>query len=416
MRKSRDKRFNHKQTDGNTISVFVENIAKSTERQHLHEMFTRFGQVRGVYISNKIGPGRFVKFGFVRFGDWCTAKHAVHGTSLGGYNLLVKISRFQDGKGRPWMVRNSKRKIIKKWVPKKSGTEAKTVSPEGTEVVDKNKIVNGVIAEQNLQWWRRSCIAETNLPREIEVFGQFLTSQWQSITKVCSLGLYKFIITFDTAEEMEEILAKEDHLLSNCFCKMYPWDPYQHCESRRIWLEIIGVPPQCWCRDNFEKIAQIWGELVCLDTSTEKGENLMVGKMLIDTRHLKTIDETIYMYAESLGFKIRVKESHNFPILYGSRESTGRNRLIGNLESYQWESDNSEAHNYAAPTPSIVQDTFNAEDILEGVGERLDVNVDPFIDEPPIENCEHNCLYESAEEKLEEPEESHTRLGNVSYD
>ncbi|KAK9741836.1 hypothetical protein RND81_03G132200 [Saponaria officinalis] len=215
---------------------------------------------------------------------------------------------------------------------------------------------------------------------------------------------------------MEEILAKEDHLLSDYFCKMYSWNPYQHCESRRIWLEIIGVPPQCWCRDNFEKIAYIWGELVCLDTSTEKGENLMVGKMLIDTRHLKTIDETIYMYAESLGFKIRVKECHSFPILYGSRESTGRNRLIDNLESYEWESDNSEPRNSAAPTPSIVQDTFNAEDILEGVGERLDVNVDPFKDEPPIENCEHNCLYESAEEKLEELEESHTRLWNVSYD
>ncbi|KAK9715046.1 hypothetical protein RND81_06G139500 [Saponaria officinalis] len=80
---------------------------------------------------------------------------------------------------------------------------------------------------------------------------------------------------------MEDILSTSDQLFLQYFCKLYPWNPFQFCDSRRIWLEIIGVPPQCWCRETFEKTAQLWGDLVCLDTLILKMENLMVGKVLL---------------------------------------------------------------------------------------------------------------------------------------
>ncbi|KAK9750351.1 hypothetical protein RND81_02G190100 [Saponaria officinalis] len=221
--------------------------------------------------------------------------------------------------------------------PKKLASAGKTTGGPtidgSTEVVENKKIISGVINDNNLQWLKRSCIAESAAPRDFEDIKQMLLSQWHSITKVCFLGPYIFIICFESVELIEEAMSKIE-LFSKYFVNMFPWNSYQQCKIRRIWLEIIGIPLQCWCRDTFEKIAAIWGSMVCLDTTIEKRENLMVGKMLLDTESLETIDEVIFMHVESLGFKIRVKECGNSTIMIRNPNlSDGRNRA-GVLSSY----------------------------------------------------------------------------------
>jgi len=59
-------------------------------------------------------------------------------------------------------------------------------------------------------------------------------------------------------EQVEEALkSRED--LTLWFSEVKRSDKYECCETRRVWLEMIGVPPHGWRWENFNKIARVVG-------------------------------------------------------------------------------------------------------------------------------------------------------------
>lgn len=61
---------------------------------------------------------------------------------------------------------------------------------------------------------------------------------------------------------MVEIGAlEESHGLPKWFIDIREWDKYESCDTRRVWLEILGVPPIGWHKDNFTQIAEQWGRI-----------------------------------------------------------------------------------------------------------------------------------------------------------
>ena len=81
---------------------------------------------------------------------------------------------------------------------------------------------------------------------------------------------------------MEIALSIGKELLLEHFVEIR-WSEKEICETRRVWIECLGIPHHKWTIDNIRKIGEEWGSVVCLDSKTKMGESLCSTKILIDT-------------------------------------------------------------------------------------------------------------------------------------
>lgn len=123
------------------------------------------------------------------------------------------------------------------------------------------------------------------------------------------MGLYRFLLTFDKEEDLLEMLDHGDDWLSNWFVEVRRWRRDDICYSRRTWIELLGPPSHAWCRDNFRKIADQWGDLICLDTNTANNLSLACARLLIDTTAMRTIDNEIIFSVEDESLSVWTEES-----------------------------------------------------------------------------------------------------------
>ena len=89
---------------------------------------------------------------------------------------------------------------------------------------------------------------------------------------------------------------------------MKRWDKYEYCETRRVWLEIIGMPPHGWKWENLKKIANIWGKLICLAKPIIRTKSFESMKLFIITDILRTIHCDLILNIEDLGYRILIRE------------------------------------------------------------------------------------------------------------
>jgi len=87
------------------------------------------------------------------------------------------------------------------------------------------------------------------------------------------------------------------------------WGIEDQCESRRVWLDIIGVPPHGWTWENFKAIAEVWGQLICLGRPSSRIESFEVMKILIVTRVLRRIEDEIIIQIGYGGYRVVIMET-----------------------------------------------------------------------------------------------------------
>ena len=91
-------------------------------------------------------------------------------------------------------------------------------------------------------------------PRDLSALASAAISGYGECTKICSLSSCKFILTFPSIFQMEEALDNHAELDTR-FINVKKWHKYDCCETRRVRLEIFGVPPHGWIWENFKGIA-----------------------------------------------------------------------------------------------------------------------------------------------------------------
>ena len=136
----------------------------------------------------------------------------------------------------------------------------------------------------------------------------FIHSPWYGqCLKVCALSSDKFILTFDNVELMEEALRNHEEL-DVWFKDITKWSKYEACDSRKVWVEVFGVPPRGWCWENFQKISFIWGKLISLGKPILRTDSFESMKMLIATKFFGQIEEEILLQIEDAGYRVIVRE------------------------------------------------------------------------------------------------------------
>lgn len=300
------------------FSVFVQNIPEKLDQHGLKGIFRKAGIVKDVYIPTRRGKTTGRRYGFLRFGSLEEAAKSImlHNNSIvRGSRIRVSMARFEKGRRRV-QSRAPKGKHVNKRAPVRQEWRKKEITNGGGNNGGGNndnnqeeslQVVKGQINEELLERLHCSIVCTTDSPRDFGALASALIDGFGLFTKIWALSKHKFILTFPTIQQMEEVLSNPEEL-HQWFVNVKKWDEYEVCEIRRVWIEVLGVPPHGWHKENFKKIAELWGRMICLERAIDKTESFESMRILIDTGIFKTINGDFVLHMGNSGYRITVKE------------------------------------------------------------------------------------------------------------
>ena len=104
----------------------------------------------------------------------------------------------------------------------------------------------------------------------------------------CPANNFNFVLTFPTQDEMQ--VALNDHgEFDLSITDLRKWNQHDYYETKKVWLEIFGVPQHGWKCKNFKRIAELWGRLICLGKPITRTNSFESMKVFIVTTIFSTI-------------------------------------------------------------------------------------------------------------------------------
>ena len=301
------------------FTVFISNLPDKLDKYGLKGIFTKAGKVSDVYIPEGKSGGLRRRYGFVRFWNWHEAMRSIqrlNNTNIRGCKISVSIAKYAKGRISHQMkaTRKGLRQAMKRssqvWRKKHYATgEAQAKAPErisdGQEKVLMS--VKGQINEDFIPWLSRSSVCTSEEPRDLGSLSSAILSGYGQCTKICALSGFKFILTFQSQDEMEAALQTHEEL-DIWFSEFKRWDKYDCCTSRKVWIEVVGVPPHGWKWENFKAIAELWGYLICLGKPISRTDTFESMRLLIETDVLFFIEGDFILTIEDMGFRVIARE------------------------------------------------------------------------------------------------------------
>ncbi|XVF16603.1 hypothetical protein REPUB_Repub10bG0046100 [Reevesia pubescens] len=110
-------------------------------------------------------------------------------------------------------------------------------------------------------------------------------------------------------EELEDSFAFDNWnstWLSDWFSNLQPWSMDHNSYVRTTWLKYFGVPLHLWNHGSFRNLASLWGDFIAIDGNTLAMDDCSFAAVLITTKHLQKIDETIDMVCDDKVLFVRV--------------------------------------------------------------------------------------------------------------
>ena len=120
---------------------------------------------------------------------------------------------------------NSQQRTREVW-RKKSTKGFKVLSNQMEQ--DPTRIMKGEVNGTFMEWLSRSLICVSNEPRDLEMLSKLLVKD--GCSKLYALSKFKFILTFDTIDQMEVSLANHEEL-DKWFYDVKKWDIYKVCDT-----------------------------------------------------------------------------------------------------------------------------------------------------------------------------------------
>ena len=102
-------------------------------------------------------------------------------------------------------------------------------------------IVKGQKNEEFVPWLSRSLVCASE-PRDLRSLSSAIINSYGQCTKICALSWFKFILTFQTGDEMEEALRNHEEL-DIWFSDIKGCDKYGCCTQGKCGLKSLGFHP-----------------------------------------------------------------------------------------------------------------------------------------------------------------------------
>ncbi|QHN94180.1 uncharacterized protein LOC110264411 [Arachis ipaensis] len=103
--------------------------------------------------------------------------------------------------------------------------------------------------------------------------------------------------------------ALNSPFLLNYFGEIRRWTVGEMNRSRKVWIEMFGIPFHAWCEENAHKIAAVWGTVLKVEESSMERHNLDSIKALVDTSWGLPINDRVMLVVDGDKFKIFIKET-----------------------------------------------------------------------------------------------------------
>ncbi|KAH7833188.1 hypothetical protein Vadar_003897 [Vaccinium darrowii] len=320
--------FNRSAGRISVVSVFLDNLTEDMDAEWLGQIFSKFGHVIDVFLPKKRSKSFNSKFGFVRYCSKIEAEEAIfalNGISIRGKKILVKLAAYgvelgnnsNDSNLPPYKVANQNQKRV----------DIDNGAAVGTSFLGNNNhlggrsyaqvvagkpshIVKRISTKPYNEWLNRSVVARLNSLGTMESILEALHCNGVPEVEVKDMGGLWVILTFPSPELMLSLFdGGELSWMSRWFAEVHKWSPeLPNIRRRNVWISCYGVPLHGWSALTFQKIGQLWGEVITMDEATIKGLSYAAGKVMIATEKWDRINEVILVEVKGKEFEVRAIE------------------------------------------------------------------------------------------------------------
>ncbi|MED6222049.1 hypothetical protein PIB30_060724 [Stylosanthes scabra] len=287
---------------------------KDIVKRTLFKIFRWAGYVTDVYVSWRKRRGTNKLFAFVRFDSRGVAERAVrklNGTFVGTTRMEVKLAEFQRREQRRNQKSSSVRldggsgtahtHNLKVDVEKREARVVPSVSPVRKSV----KVFTDPTQEDIL---KRSIVAESINTIRFSWTKEQIAEVWNGPGEMAcrDIGPFKCLLTSESVEAWD--LALKHQGLCELFFEMRPQWGFLYVRSRRVWIEVVGVPVHLWSENTFMKLGKLWGKPVMMDELTNYYLSYTCASILINSYQWETIQKWVPLEDGDRKFDVFVKE------------------------------------------------------------------------------------------------------------
>ncbi|MED6130509.1 hypothetical protein PIB30_001595 [Stylosanthes scabra] len=263
------KRRDHYMTE--TCTVFVDNLPTEVTKRDLFKEFGKDGYIADIYISRKERQRANRLFAFIRFNSQGGAMKSIermNGRRWRESQLYVILSKYdkqpmnERNKPRAMIQNHKKKRMVRKWIAVKDNRPNDKMVINEPQKNTQTKTIDGVWAEDQREMLQRSLLGCFVKPNEFRKVMNLLLYEWSSEGDIeCrDIGPYRCLITFSSSDIRDK--AFSDPLLLSVFDEIRPHRGIFWNLSRRVWIEIMGLPVCMWCEENINRVAELWGKVV----------------------------------------------------------------------------------------------------------------------------------------------------------
>ena len=301
------------------VTLFIDNLPKDMTRDWLLQLFEFEGKVADVYLSRKQRRGHKSPFGFVRYRRKVETLRAIknlNGMIVRNCKIEVTMAKF-DRKGQANPVEQNNRTQEKDEEKNKKAKDFnyafrdnrsyKEVVVGTKSRVPETVIMHGEASKERVSWLERSVIGEISSPIYREEVQKAIGQIGVEVENILSMGMYKFLITFNSKKEAENAANQKQNGLWSFFEEITLWSPEETCQTRRVWIECWGLPIHGWSETNLSKIGEVWGKVVKVDMDME---DLSYARVLVDIALFPLIKRWVCFTLDGTVYDVYVKESN----------------------------------------------------------------------------------------------------------
>jgi len=144
---------------------------------------------------------------------------------------------------------------------------------------------------ENLEWLEKSLTCISDLPRDVNALRIEIQDAFPNKILVRDLGKFKFLLTVESKEIKEKLKTEGEECLKQWFSSFSDWVEEDACQTRRLWLEMVGVPIHIWSDQNIKRIAENLGDVVYIEKDTSNMTSFASAKVVIDTLCMNPIED-----------------------------------------------------------------------------------------------------------------------------
>ncbi|KAJ0569677.1 putative RNA recognition motif domain, nucleotide-binding alpha-beta plait domain superfamily [Helianthus annuus] len=309
------------------VKFFVSNLPDKCSSKEVGDLFSRFGEVVGVYVARKRDKNGN-RFGFISFRgvrDKREMEKNMKDVKMGSFKLQVNVARFSlENKEGPRVAENH---VNSSYGPSggfKAGNQFKPnmpfyPNPLGTAyrdtLVGSSKVSNieelmvevSSFVKPEEEWPEKSLIVRTVDLKTLNMLDKLLESVGGPKVLIKYVGGLYLLLIFDCSDDMERF-KNDISGVNDWFSWLEVWKGQTLPFERIAWLKITGVPLHLMDVEVFDSVGRLFGKVVQASSLSKEANDLtfdLIGVLVGDGGR---IVKSVTLKWKDKKFKVWVEE------------------------------------------------------------------------------------------------------------